>query len=118
MKDVTIDFSKSGGLVPVIVQKSNHRRAGKVLMLAYANEQALRLTMETGLAHFWSRSRKRLWKKGETSGHTLEVETVLLDCDGDTLLYCVFTRGPVCHTGEQNCFGKRVWRKTKGAKVL
>lgn len=89
------------GLVPVIVQDAD---TGQVLMLAYANRQAAGRTLETGLAHFWSRSRSRLWCKGETSGHFLHLVEVLADCDADALLYRVRPQGPACHTGERSCF--------------
>ncbi len=89
------------GLVPVIAQDA---ATGEVLMLAYANRQALALTLETGLAHFWSRSRRCLWCKGETSGNRLHVLEVRVDCDADTLLYRVRPDGPACHTGEKSCF--------------
>ena len=81
------------------------RRTGEVLMLAWANADALRLTRETGRAHYWSRSRGELWKKGETSGHAQAVSDVRLDCDGDAVLYRVDQTGPACHTGERTCFG-------------
>jgi len=89
------------GLVPVVVQDEG---SGQVLMLAYANREAVKLTLATGLAHFWSRSRQRLWCKGETSGHQLHVAEVRIDCDGDALLYRVRADGPACHTGETSCF--------------
>ncbi len=113
MQSPRLDFEKSGGLIPVVVQKCNRRKAGKILMLAYANSVALELTIATGLAHFWSRSRNQLWKKGETSGNALEVMEILLDCDGDALVYRVVPQGPVCHTGQQNCFVRKLWRKTQ-----
>ena len=91
------------GLLPVVVQD---RVSGDVLMLAWANAEALRLTAETGLAHFWSRSRQALWKKGETSGHVLRVREALADCDRDTLVLIVDPEGPACHTGERSCFGE------------
>lgn len=90
------------GLVPAIAQD---RSSGDVLMLAWADAEALRLTAETGLAHFWSRSRGRLWKKGESSGHTLRVTEIRADCDGDALLYVAEPAGPACHTGRRSCFG-------------
>ncbi len=90
-----------GTLRPVVVQD---RSSGQVLMVAYANEEAVRRTRETGLAHFWSRSRNALWCKGETSGHFLRVHQVLQDCDGDALLYVADPQGPTCHTGEASCF--------------
>jgi phosphoribosyl-ATP pyrophosphohydrolase/phosphoribosyl-AMP cyclohydrolase len=91
------------GLVPVVVQD---RRSGDVLMLAYANAEALARTAESGLAHFWSRSRRALWRKGETSGHDLRVREVRADCDRDTLLMVVDPVGPACHTGARTCFGE------------
>lgn len=89
------------GLVPVIAQDV---RAGRVLMLAYANREALEKTLETGDAHYFSRSRGALWRKGETSGHTQRVSGVLVDCDGDAILYRVEQTGPACHTGAPACF--------------
>lgn len=96
-----VSTGKVGGLRPVVVQD---RRSGQVLMLAYANDEALQRTREVGLAHFWSRSRNALWRKGETSGHSLHVFQILQDCDGDALLYVVDPQGPACHTGELSCF--------------
>ncbi len=90
------------GLVPAIVQDAT---TGAVLMLAWMNADAWRLTHETGEVHFWSRSRKALWKKGETSGNTLAVVEVLLDCDADTVLVRARPAGPTCHTGTTTCFG-------------
>jgi phosphoribosyl-AMP cyclohydrolase len=84
-----------------IVQDAND---GRVLMLAWMNDEALRLTRETGEAWFWSRSRERLWKKGETSGNVLAVEELRDDCDGDALLVRVRPAGPACHTGSTSCF--------------
>lgn len=94
-------------LRPVVVQEV---RTKEILMLAYANEEALQLTKETGLAHFYSRSRKKIWKKGEQSGNTMRVVQIFEDCDGDALLYLVdFPRGKVaCHTGRRSCFFKVV----------
>ena len=93
------------GLVPVVAQDA---RTGEVLMLAWANADALRLTRETGRAHYWSRSRGTLWKKGETSGNAQEVDEVRVDCDGDAVLYRVRQTGPACHTGERSCFFRTV----------
>jgi phosphoribosyl-ATP pyrophosphohydrolase/phosphoribosyl-AMP cyclohydrolase len=90
------------GLIPVVVQD---RASGDVLMLAYANAESLRRTAETGFAHFWSRSRASLWKKGESSGNTLRVLEIRRDCDGDALLMLAQPAGPVCHTGTRTCFG-------------
>jgi phosphoribosyl-ATP pyrophosphohydrolase/phosphoribosyl-AMP cyclohydrolase len=84
--------------------------SGRVLMLAWMDGEAERLTRETGEAWFWSRSRKRLWKKGETSGNTLAVEELRDDCDGDALLVRVRPNGPACHTGSVSCFAPWLWR--------
>jgi len=89
------------GLVPAVVQDAV---SGDVLMLAYVNAESLSKTIETGETWFWSRSRQSLWHKGETSGNTQHVESITLDCDGDTLLIKVHPRGPACHTGERSCF--------------
>ena len=93
-----------GRLVTCVVQDAG---TGDVLMVAWADQEALDATRETGQAHFHSRSRGRLWKKGETSGNTMEVESIAVDCDGDTLLMRVRPSGPACHTGEETCFGPR-----------
>jgi len=84
--------------------------SGRVLMLAWMNDEAERLTRETGEAWFWSRSRQRLWRKGETSGNTLAVEELRDDCDGDALLVRVRAAGPACHTGSVSCFAPGLWR--------
>jgi len=91
------------GLVPVVAQSS---LSGEVLMVAYADRAALERTRNTGLAHYHSRSRGVLWKKGETSGHKQEVQEVRVDCDGDAVLYVVRQHGPACHTGAPTCFGE------------
>ncbi|NNE19952.1 MAG: bifunctional phosphoribosyl-AMP cyclohydrolase/phosphoribosyl-ATP diphosphatase HisIE [Myxococcales bacterium] len=93
------------GLVAVIAQDAE---TGELRMMAYANEEAIRRTLETGWAYFFSRSRKQLWKKGETSGNTLAVRSVWVDCDGDTLIYMVDPSGPSCHTGADTCFFRRL----------
>ncbi len=93
------------GLVPAIVQDDV---TGQVLMLAYMNRQALERTLETGEAHFWSRSRQTLWHKGETSGSIQRVRAIHLDCDGDALLLLVDPAGPACHTGNRTCFYRRL----------
>jgi phosphoribosyl-ATP pyrophosphohydrolase/phosphoribosyl-AMP cyclohydrolase len=85
--------------------------SGRVLMLAWMDEEALRLTRETGLAHFWSRSRRRLWRKGESSGNTLSVVELRDDCDGDAILLRVEPAGPACHTGSVSCFAPWLWRR-------
>ncbi len=100
-----IDWEKCSGLVPVVVQDAVSRA---VLMQAYADREAVRLTLETGYAHYFSRSRGRLWKKGETSGHVQKITGVFVDCDGDCLLYIVEQTGPACHTGETSCFYRRL----------
>jgi phosphoribosyl-ATP pyrophosphohydrolase/phosphoribosyl-AMP cyclohydrolase len=94
-------------LRPAIVQDAG---SGRVLMLAWMDDEAERLTRETGEAWFWSRSRERLWRKGETSGNTLAVEELRDDCDGDALLVRVRPAGPACHTGSLSCFAPGLWR--------
>ncbi len=93
------------GLVPVVAQES---RSGDVLMVAYADQEALRRTRSSGLAHYFSRSRRALWQKGETSGHVQRVREIRVDCDGDTVLYRVEQSGAACHTGDPTCFSTRV----------
>ena len=103
-------FFVKSELIPVICQD---KATGDVLMLGYANEEALQLTMETGTAWFFSRSRQKLWNKGETSGNFIYVEKILSDCDDDTLIYLGSPVGPVCHTGNRTCFFNMVWEKKK-----
>jgi len=98
------------GLIPVIVQDAQSK---DVLMMAWANEEAVRLTQETGLAHYYSRSRKKLWKKGEESGHFQKVARILTDCDEDCLVYEVEQTGAACHMGYRSCF----YRTLDGAVV-
>ena len=99
---VELDFEKGGGLVPVITQDA---ASGMVLMQAYMNGEAWQKTLETGIAHYWSRSRNKLWKKGETSGNIQEVKEVRVDCDSDCVLLKVRQIGDAaCHTGYQSCF--------------
>jgi phosphoribosyl-AMP cyclohydrolase len=93
------------GLITAVV--TDHA-SGDVLMVAHMNEQALRLTVDTGLAHFWSRSRQALWKKGETSGHMLEVRDLRIDCDQDAVWVKAVPAGPTCHTGARSCFFRRI----------
>ncbi len=93
------------GLIPAIVQDA---QSGAVLTLAYMNAEALRLTQETGEAHFWSRSRQELWHKGATSGHVQRVRGIFIDCDADTILLKVDPAGPACHTGEYSCFYRSI----------
>ncbi|HWA58452.1 MAG TPA: bifunctional phosphoribosyl-AMP cyclohydrolase/phosphoribosyl-ATP diphosphatase HisIE [Gemmatimonadales bacterium] len=102
-RDPWLDQVRFGpdGLVPVVAQ--DHRN-GNVLMLAWANREALERSEATGEAHYWSRSRQSLWRKGETSGHTQRIREIRLDCDGDTVLYRVDQTGPACHTGQVTCF--------------
>jgi phosphoribosyl-ATP pyrophosphohydrolase/phosphoribosyl-AMP cyclohydrolase len=95
------------GLVPVVTQES---RSGDVLMVAYANREALDRTLSTGLAHYFSRSRGTLWQKGETSGHVQRVVEIRLDCDGDAVLYRAEQEGPACHTGARTCFSMVIGR--------
>jgi len=101
----SLDFEKGNGLIPVVVQDFKSR---KVLMVAYTNKEALEKTITTGYAHYWSRSRKNLWMKGETSGNTQKVKDILVDCDHDTLLFLVEQKGNACHTGEETCFHNRL----------
>ena len=96
-----VDFDKNNGIVPVIAQDSTNN---EILMMAYMNKEALKLTLSTSFAHYYSRSKKRLWKKGETSGHTQEVEDILIDCDNDTILLKINQKGVACHTGRKSCF--------------
>lgn len=91
----------SAGLLTAIAQDAD---GGEILMVAFMDREALDSTRETGLAHFYSRSRKRLWKKGETSGNVLRVEVILVDCDQDALVLKVRPAGPACHTGARSCF--------------
>lgn len=96
-----LDFSKGNGLVPVIVQDYNTK---EVLTLAYSNKESLELTQKTRNSWFWSRSRNKLWMKGEKSGNTQKVKEILVDCDSDAVIYLVEPMGPACHTGERICF--------------
>jgi phosphoribosyl-ATP pyrophosphohydrolase/phosphoribosyl-AMP cyclohydrolase len=102
MNDVAIDWSKGSGLVPAIVQ---HWRSGAVLMLGYVNAEALAQTRQSGKVTFYSRSKERLWTKGETSGHFLLFKSLTVDCDNDTILIQAEPQGPTCHKGTQSCFG-------------
>lgn len=105
---MNIDFAKSGGLVPVVIQDT---LSLQVLMVGYMNEEALNKTREEGKVTFFSRSKNRLWTKGETSGNWLLVDEILTDCDNDTLLIKAYPQGPACHTGTTSCFGEK---DTKG----
>lgn len=102
-----LDFKfNSDGLIPAIVQQTVNEKpyAGAVLMMAWMNDVSIRKTIETGLMHYWSRSRQKLWLKGETSGNTQKVVRWYVDCDGDTLLFEVDQEGGACHTGHRTCF--------------
>jgi len=98
-------LNERGGLIPAIAQDN---KSGKVLMLAWMNEEALERTIQTGKATYWSRSRNELWEKGATSGNTQEVTEISIDCDGDSVLLKVNQLGPACHTGEFSCFHNSV----------
>lgn len=108
---IQIDFEKGNGLVPCIVQDNT---TGQVLMLAYMNEESLKMTIETKLATYWSRSRNALWVKGETSGHYQHVREILVDCDEDTVLLKVDQDTAACHTGKYSCF----YRNIDGEEIL
>ncbi len=101
---MNLDFTKANGLIPAIIQDE---KTGKVLMLGFMNEEAYTETVKTGKVTFYSRTRQRLWMKGETSGNTLSVVEIMEDCDHDTLLVKVNPAGPVCHTGTDTCFGEK-----------
>ena len=108
---IEINFEKGDGLVPCIVQDA---QTLQVLMLAYMNKESLEKTMETGLATYWSRSRKSIWVKGETSGHYQHVKEILVDCDEDTILIKVDQDKAACHTGKYSCF----YRNIDGEEIL
>ncbi|MDF9830298.1 bifunctional phosphoribosyl-AMP cyclohydrolase/phosphoribosyl-ATP diphosphatase HisIE [Parabacteroides sp. PF5-6] len=101
---MNLDFKKQGGLIPAIIQDNT---TSKVLMLGFMNEEAYEETVKTGKVVFYSRTKERLWMKGETSGNTLEVVSIKADCDNDTLLIKANPAGPVCHTGDDTCFGEK-----------
>jgi phosphoribosyl-AMP cyclohydrolase len=112
--EMNLDFAKSDGLVTAVIQDN---ASGRVLMVGYMNEEAFRLTVETGFATFYSRSRKKLWLKGESSGHRLVVKEISTDCDLDAVLVKVDAQGPgVCHEGYESCFFRRLedgqWKVT------
>lgn len=111
----TVDFSKGGGLLPAIVQ---HAASGAVLMLGYMSLESLVVTMARRRVVFFSRSKGRLWEKGEISGHSLEVEQIFADCDGDALLVSAWPRGPVCHLGSDSCFGDPWERRPRLTGIL
>lgn len=101
---MNLDFDKMGGLIPAIIQDN---MTNKVLMLGFMNEEAYQKTLETNKVVFYSRTKQRLWMKGETSGNTLQVVSITPDCDNDTLLIKAIPAGPVCHTGSGTCFGEK-----------
>jgi len=101
--------------IPAVAQDVE---TGEILMLAYVTEEALALTRETGMAHYYSRSREEIWEKGATSGHTQSVEEIRVDCDGDAILYLVEQEGGACHTGYRSCFYRTVEGETVGEKVF
>jgi phosphoribosyl-AMP cyclohydrolase len=102
-------------LIPAVAQDW---KTGEVLMLAYMNDEALQKTQETGIAHYWSRSRKRLWLKGESSGHFQRIKEIRVDCDGDAILLFVEQEGGACHTGYRSCFYRTIDGKIVGEKVF
>ena len=105
---IELDFSKGQGLLPAIVQEQT---SGKVLMLAYINEESWKKTLETGEAHYWSRSRQEIWHKGGTSGNVQKIKEIYADCDDDTVLFKVEqVGGAACHTGRETCFHKKIER--------
>jgi phosphoribosyl-AMP cyclohydrolase len=108
---VKINFTKSGdGTIPAIVQEY---QTGRVLMLAYVNEEAWQKTLKTGKAHYWSRSRKKLWLKGESSGNVQQIKNIMVDCDEDTIIYVVEQQGgAACHEGYHSCFYRQLVNDT------
>ncbi len=106
MEKIRLDFSKGNGLIPAIVQDY---RTKKVLMLAYINEEAWKRCLQTGETHFWSRSRRKIWHKGESSGNVQKIKEIFVDCDNDTVLFLVEQiGGAACHEGYESCFHKKV----------
>ena len=108
MLDLDLLFQKSD-LIPVIIQDADTK---DILMLGFTNKEAVELTLKTRTAWFWSRSRQKLWNKGESSGHFLHVKKMVTDCDTDTLLYLCTPEGPTCHTGASSCFFNTIWEET------
>jgi phosphoribosyl-AMP cyclohydrolase len=114
-KMIELDFSKGNGLLPAIVQEYT---SGKVLMLAYINKASWEMTLDTGEAHYWSRSRQEIWHKGGTSGHVQKIKEIYADCDDDTVLFRVEQiGGAACHTGMETCFHKKIDRKGRATVV-
>jgi len=115
---IELNFDKGNGLVPAIAQDA---KTGEILMLAYINKEALENTLKTGKATYFSRSRNKLWVKGETSGHAQIVKEILVDCDNDTVILKIEQKGGACHLGYRSCFYRRVERDklvTVGKKVF
>jgi phosphoribosyl-AMP cyclohydrolase len=112
LEELTFDDK---GLVTAVVQDAD---TGEVLMVAFMNRDAVEKTLETGLAHFWSRSRRKLWLKGESSGHVQTVRDILVDCDGDALLVRVGQKGGACHTGYRSCFYRRYLPESDGMDIV
>ncbi|RAU83176.1 bifunctional phosphoribosyl-AMP cyclohydrolase/phosphoribosyl-ATP diphosphatase HisIE [Pontibacter arcticus] len=113
---MNLDFDKMEGLMPAVIQDNT---TGQVLMLGYMNQEALEKTQQEGLVTFFSRSKNRLWTKGETSGNTMQVVSIKEDCDNDSLLIKVNPNGPTCHTGETSCFGEEASSKrTKAIQFI
>jgi phosphoribosyl-AMP cyclohydrolase len=110
-----IELKFTNGLIPVVAQDAETK---DILMVAYANEEAVELTRTTGYAHYFSRSRQKLWKKGEESGHTQRVVRILTDCDEDTLIYQVEQHGAACHTGYRSCFYRTIDGEIIAEKVF
>lgn len=113
MTDLKLKYN-SDGLIPAVLQDVSTRR---VLMVAWMSPRSLALTLGTGQAHFWSRSRGELWHKGATSGNVMHVKSIQADCDGDTLLLQVDPEGPACHTGFESCFYKTLDRRDNHART-
>ena len=113
---MSVDLAFDGqGLLPAVAQDAD---SGAVLMLAYVNREAVERSRETGFAHYYSRSRDELWKKGGTSGHTQRIRDIRVDCDGDALLYIVDQAGGACHTGFDTCFHRRIDGEIVGERVF
>jgi phosphoribosyl-ATP pyrophosphohydrolase/phosphoribosyl-AMP cyclohydrolase len=110
-----IDWNKVNGLIPAIVQDF---KSSQVLMLGYMNKEAVENTINTNFVHFYSRTKKRLWKKGETSGNILLLNDIQLDCDRDTLLIKASNEGPTCHLGQHSCFGEEEFNICKLEKII
>ncbi|MET3826787.1 phosphoribosyl-AMP cyclohydrolase [Sphingomonas sp. PvP055] len=108
LRETGLELDPKYDAAGLITAVATNRTTGEMLMLAHMNAEALRLTVETGDAHFWSRSRNSLWRKGETSGHVLRVHDIRIDCDQDAVWLIVDPAGPACHTGARSCFYRRV----------